>query len=124
MAKRRTKDQREADQIIKKQLNILGDKIYTESKKITRIRKRSKSFPAGGGSLNNSINYAVKPDTTLTLFQNAYGKYVTPSDKPSNNKLTDTDALLITTKELLPEGVTIIKKDLTESILYPFRKGK
>jgi len=28
---------------------------------------------------------------------------------------------MITIKELLPEGIEVIKKDLTESILYPFK---
>ena len=112
MAKRRTKDQIAADQIIKKHLNILGDKIYKQARRQTRVLT---------GSLKNSINYAVKPDTTLTVFQNAYGKEVHPSKKYDKG---EPDALLIAVKELLPEGVTIIKKDLTESILYPFRKGK
>jgi hypothetical protein len=70
------------------------------------------------GSLKNSINYAVKPDTRLTFFQNLYGKDV----RPAGEKTGETDALLIAIKELLPEGIEVIKKDLTESILYPFRK--
>ena len=122
MAKRRTAEQIDADKIIKKQLNILAEKIYEESQKITRVRKRSKQYPSGGGTLKNSINFRVRPDTILTFVQRAYGKYVTPNNKPSNNKLTETDALLIKIKELIPEGVTIIKKELTESILFPFRK--
>lgn len=115
MAKRRSKAQIESDQIIKKNLNILGEQIYKQSQKVTRVRT---------GSLKNSLNYAVKPDTTLTFFQNWYGKFVTPNNKPSNNKETESDALLITIKELLPEGIEVIKKDLTESILFPFRGKK
>ena len=85
--------------------------MYNAAKSDTRVLT---------GSLKNSINYAVKPDTTLTFFQNIYGKYVTPKDSPT--KGAETDALLITIKKLLPAGIEVIKKDLTESILYPFRK--
>jgi len=109
MAKRRTKAQIEADQIIKKGLNVLGDEIYRVTKGRTRVLT---------GSLKDSINYAVKPDTTLTFYQNYYGKYVTPVGEKSG----ETDALLITIKELLPKHVEVIKKDLTESIMYPFLK--
>ena len=109
MAKRRSKAQIEADQIIKRNLNILGEKIYKKTRSITRVRT---------GSLKNSVNYAVKPDTTLTLYQNDYGSDVRPAGK----KEGEFDALMITIKELLPEGIEIIKKELTESILYPFRK--
>jgi hypothetical protein len=49
MAKRRTKKQITTDQIIKKELNILGEKVYKETRKITRVLT---------GSLKNSINYA------------------------------------------------------------------
>ena len=82
--------------------------MYNESRKITRVRT---------GRLKGSINYRVKPDTVLTFTQVGYGKYVTPKGVSSG----ETDALLITIKALIPEGVEIIKKDLTESILYPFR---
>jgi hypothetical protein len=109
MAKRRTKQQITSDKIIKKNLEILGEQIYEETKKITRVQT---------GSLKNSINYAVKPDTRLTVFQNVYGKYITPKDEKGGEK----DALLITVKRLLPAGVEVIKKDLFESIMYPFRK--
>ena len=105
---RRTKAQIKSDQIIKRNLNILGDQIMEETKKITRVQT---------GSLKNSINYAVKPDTTLTVFQNIYGKWVTPKDEQGEK-----DALLITVKKLLPEGIEVIKRDLTESIMFPFRK--
>ena len=106
---RRTKAQISSDKIIKNNLNILGEKIYKEAKKRTRVLT---------GSLKKSINYGVKPDTTLTFYQNEYGKDVRPSGQTSG----PTDALLITIEELLPAGIEVIKKDLTESLLYPFLK--
>ena len=112
MAKvRRSKEQISSDKIIKENLNILGEKIYKQARKTTRVLTES---------LKKSINYAVKPDTTLTMFQNSYGKDVRPAGK----KTGDTDALLIAIKELLPEGIEVIKKDLTESVLFPFKNRK
>jgi len=108
---RRTKAQIEADKIIKDNLNILGEKIYKSTKKITRVDT---------GSLKNSINYSVKPDTVLTFYQNDYGKDV----RPTKMNEGPTDALMITIKKLLPEGIRVIKKDLTESILYNFKNAE
>ena len=109
MAKRRTKAQIQADKIIKKNLEVLGEQIYRQTKRTTRVLS---------GSLKKSINYGVKPDTVLTFYQNDYGAEV----RPAGEKSGPTDALMITIKELLPKGVEVIKKELTESLLYPFRK--
>ena len=107
---RRTKAQINSDKIIKKNLEILGANIYKVAKRRTRVLT---------GSLKKSINYAVKPDTRLTFFQNIYGKDVRPTKQYDNG---ENDALLIVIKEMLPEGIEVIKKDLIESIMYPFRK--
>lgn len=109
MAKRRTKQQIASDKIIKANLELLGQKIYKQSRRTTRVLT---------GSLKNSINYAVKPDTRLTFYQNDYGKDVRPAGKSSG----ENDALLIAIKELVPLGIEITKKDLIESVMYPFRK--
>jgi hypothetical protein len=109
MAKRRTKEQIAADKIIKANLNILGEQIYRDARRTTRVLT---------GALKNSINYAVKPDTTLTMFQLDYGSDVRPAGQDSGEK----DALFIAVKKNLPKGVEVIKKELTESILFPFRK--
>lgn len=106
---RRTSQQIKADKIIKDNLNVFGEKIYKEARKRTRVLT---------GRLKKSINYSVKPDTTITFFQQSYGKDVHPTRQFDKG---EPDALLITIKELLPEGIEVIKKDLTESILYPFR---
>ena len=112
MAKRRTKSQITADQIIKKNLNVLGDKIYRQTRRQTRVLT---------GALKNSINYAVKPDTVLTVFQLNYGSDVHPKKQYDKGQ---PDALLIAVKELVPPQTEVIKKELTESILYGFRGGK
>lgn len=109
---RRTKAQIESDQIIKDNLNVLGEKIYKQTRKITRVLT---------GSLKKSINYAVKPDTVLTFYQNYYGKDVHPTKQYDEG---EPDALMITIKELLPVGIKVIKKDLTESVLYNFANAQ
>jgi len=108
---RRTAQQISTDKIIKDNLNVLGEQMYKAARKITRVRT---------GRLKQSINYRVKPDTILTFTQQSYGADVRPAGVNSG----ETDALLITIKELLPEGIEVIKKDLIESILYPFRENK
>ena len=108
---RRTKTQIAADKIINGHLNKFGRVVQIETRKITRVLT---------GDLKKSINYNVKPDTVLNFYQNAYGKDVRPTKQTTG----PTDALMITIKELLPNQIEVIKKDLTESILYPFRGGK
>lgn len=71
MAKRRTKEQIDADKIIKKQLNDLGEVIYEQAKDNSRVDT---------GRLRDSVNYMVKPDTVLTVAQVYYGKYQQPNE--------------------------------------------
>jgi len=110
MAKRRSKAQIQADQIIKKNLFKLGEEIKREAKKRTRVLS---------GELKKSIVFMVKPDTVLTLEQNAYGSEVNPTKQYDKG---EPDALLITIKEMVPKGIEIVKKELIESVMYPFRK--
>jgi hypothetical protein len=71
VAKRRTRQEIETDQIIKKQLNELGEIVYQEAKANSRVRT---------GRLRDSVNYMVKPDTRLTVAQVYYGKYQDPDE--------------------------------------------
>lgn len=71
MAKRRTRKQIEADKIIKAQLNELGEKVYQQARSNSRVDT---------GRLRDSVNYMVKPDTTLTVAQVFYGKFQEPNE--------------------------------------------
>lgn len=71
MAKRRTKKQIDADKIIKAQLNKLGEKVYQQARSNSRVDT---------GRLRDSVNYMVKPDTTLTVAQVFYGKFQEPNE--------------------------------------------
>ena len=71
MAKRRTRQQIDADKIIKAQLNELGEKVYQQAKNNSRVDT---------GRLRDSVNYMVKPDTVLTVAQVFYGRFQDPNE--------------------------------------------
>jgi len=101
MAKRRTKQQMEADKIIKAQLNELGEIIYQEAKANSRVRT---------GRLRDSVNYMVKPDTTLTVGQVYYGAFQDPNE------------LLEAVNRHASETTNIIVTEINDAILQPFKK--
>jgi hypothetical protein len=102
MAKRRTKIEIDADKIIKAKLNILGERIYEQAKKNSRVAKdtfyKDGSINKAGGTLRDSINYMVKPDTTLTVAQIFYGKFQKPNELvvAINDNIDETSGLIIT----------------------------
>ncbi len=108
MAKRRTREQIDADQIIKKNLNDLGEVIYDDTRDTSRYRT---------GQLVNSINYMVKPDTTLTMSQVYYGKFNYPKGVNGGQK----NALEISVAKHVPDNVKVIVQDITDTILKPFK---
>lgn len=108
MAKRRTREQIQADQIIKKHLNDLGEIIYEETRETSRVKT---------GQLQNSINYMVKPDTTLNLAQVYYGKFNFPKGVESGQK----NALLISVEKHVEATTKIIVQDINDIILKPFK---
>jgi hypothetical protein len=109
MAAKRTIEQINTDKIIKKKLNDLGETIYQETRDTTRVKT---------GQLLNSINYAVKPDKVLTVWQVYYGSFV----KPKGKETGENNALLITVNKHIPESIKIIVKEINDIILKPFKK--
>lgn len=109
MAKRRTREQIESDQIIKKRLNELGDTIYNEARETSRYKT---------GQLINSINYMVKPDTTLNLAQVYYGKFNYPKGIESGEK----NALMIAVENHIDATTNAIVHDINDLILEPFKQ--
>lgn len=114
MAKRRTRQQIDADKIIKRQLNILGEEIYEQAKERSRVAKdtyyKDGSINKAGGTLRDSVNYMVKPDTTLTMAQVYYGKYQKPNE------------LLVAIYDKLPKNTEIIVAEINDVILAPFKQ--
>jgi hypothetical protein len=103
MAKRRPKEQLDADKIVKKYLNELGQLIISE----TMDREESRVITQ---NLQLSQNFRVKPDKVLTVVQAFYGALITP------NNLADV------VLEYTPEYGEIIQKELTEMILGSYKE--
>jgi hypothetical protein len=68
MAKRRSREQIDADKIIKEYLNELGEKVYQQATETSR---------RDTGRLQDEQNYKVQPDTVLTFGQMVYGNGTT-----------------------------------------------
>ena len=109
MAKRRTREQINKDKIIKKRLNELGEVIYNDARETSRVKT---------GQLQNSINYMVKPDTTLTMAQVFYGKFNFPKGVNSGEK----NALMIAVENNIDSTTKILVKDINDLILKQFKE--
>jgi hypothetical protein len=94
VAKRRTKQQIDADKIIKAQLNELGEKVFQQARNNSRVDT---------GRLRDSVNYMVKPDTVLTVAQVFYGRFQNPNELEVaiNNNVDETINLVV--KEILDQ---------------------
>ncbi|KAF2337234.1 hypothetical protein [Flavobacterium daemonense] len=114
---RRTKEQIQTDKIIKEELLKLGEIIYEEAKRNSRVAQdiyytTDRVQPAGtlnkaGGTLRDSINYRVQGDTTLLLGQVYYGAYQHPNE------------LLESVDRHTPDATKAIIQTITEKILQP-----
>jgi hypothetical protein len=94
VAKRRTRQQIDADKIIKAQLNELGEKVFQQAKNNSRVDT---------GRLRDSVNYMVKPDTVLTVAQVFYGRFQDPNELEVsiNNNVDETINLVV--KEIVDQ---------------------
>jgi uncharacterized protein (DUF2164 family) len=109
MAKRRSREQIDADQIIKKHLNELGEKVYNQATDTSR---------RDTGRLQDEQNYRVQPDTVLTFGQMIYGQWNYPKGITSGEK----NALLIAINEHLEDATGIIIQSITDEILKDFKQ--
>jgi len=94
VAKRRTRQQIDSDKIIKAQLNELGEKVFQQARNNSRVDT---------GRLRDSVNYMVKPDTTLTVAQVFYGRFQNPNELEVaiNNNVDETIDLVV--KEIVDQ---------------------
>ena len=109
MAKRRSRQQIDADQIIKQHLNELGEKVYSQATDTSR---------RDTGRLQDEQNYRVQPDTVLTFGQMVYGQWNYPKGITSGEK----NALLIAINEHLEDATGIIIQSITDEILKDFKQ--
>ena len=101
MAKRRSKEKIASDKIIKKELNILGEKIHVDATENSRVDT---------GRLRDSQNFRVKPDTTLTVAQVFYGKFQNP------------DVLVEAVERHVPKTTNIIITEINDQLLRDYKK--
>jgi hypothetical protein len=66
MAKRRSREQIDADKIIKEYLNELGEKVYQQATETSR---------RDTGRLQDEQITRIQPDTVLTFGQMVYGQW-------------------------------------------------
>jgi hypothetical protein len=110
MAKRRTREQIDADKIIKEKLNELGEKVYLQAVETSR---------RDTGRLQDEQNYKVQPDNVLTFGQMAYGANNYPKGVNSGQK----NALLIAINEHIEDTTNVIITTITDEILKDFKNG-
>jgi hypothetical protein len=108
MARRRSRQQIDADQIIKKHLNELGELVYQQATETSR---------RDTGRLQDEQNYMVRPDTVLTFGQMVYGQWNYPKGITSGEK----NALLIAINDHLEDATAIIIESITDAIVQDFR---
>lgn len=108
MAKRRTREQIDADKIIKEKLNELGEKVYIQA--VATSRRDT-------GRLQDEQNYMVKPDNVLTFGQMAYGKDNYPKGVESGQK----NALLIAINDHIEDTTNLIITTITDELLKDFK---
>lgn len=108
MAKRRSREQIDADKIIKKHLNELGEIVYQQA---TNTSRRDT------GRLQDEQNYKVQPDTVLTFGQLYYGEYNYPKGVESGEK----NALLIAINDNLEDATGIIIQSIKDAILQDYK---
>jgi hypothetical protein len=108
MAKRRTKEQIDADKIIKAHLNELGELVYSQAVETSR---------RDTGRLQDEQNYKVQPDTVLTFAQVVYGQYNYPLGVTSGDK----NALLIAINDHLEDATAIIIESITDAIIQDYK---
>jgi hypothetical protein len=95
VAKRRNRQQIDADKIIKAQLNELGEKVYQQARNNSRVDT---------GRLRDSVNYMVKPDTVLTVAQVFYGRFQDPNE------------LEVAINDNVDETINLVVKEIVDQI--------
>ena len=126
MAKRRSKEQIQADKIIRKRLLEFGQTVWEQSTETSRVAKDTfyktdRVKPTGtlqraGGELRDSQNFRMLNDTTLICVQTYYGAFNYPKGESSGEK----NALLIAINENLKENIDLTANELLAEIISPW----
>ena len=120
MPKRLTIQEKQIREVMTKSLNELGRKITVIAGRNSKVSKLQKSH------LRDSGNYRVKPYNVLTVSQFFYGKFNTPKGKatPKNRTNIKDTPMLNAISENVPEGTSVIVKELVDLIKSPIIKKR
>jgi len=115
VAKRKTIQQKEIENLTKKFLDDLGRRITVISSRNSKVSDLQKEH------LRDSGNWRVKPYNVLTVSQSFYGKYNTPKGKktPQDRTNIKDTPLLNSINENVPPEVEVFVKDLVDLLKSP-----
>lgn len=121
MAKRKTIQQKEIENLTKKSLDELGRKIS-----VVTARNSKVSDLKNPNHLRDSVNYRVKPFDTLIVSQNFYGKYNTPKGKatPQDRSNIKDTPIRNAINEFVPEAKKVFIKSMVDLLKSPVVKKK
>jgi hypothetical protein len=107
MAKRRTRQQIDADKIIKEYIKRVRRKglPFKQRKQVKRYR-----------TFARWTNYKVQPDNVLTFGQLYYGQW----NYPKRNNKRRKNALLIAINDNLEDATAIIIQSITDAIIQDY----
>ena len=108
MAKRRSKEQINADRIIKAQLLNFGQIVLDVAVPTSR---------RDTGRLQDEMNFRVVKDTTIEFAQMYYGAFNYPAGSESGER----NSLKIAIDENVDETTKIIVKNITDELLINFK---
>ena len=117
MAKK-TVQQKQIEETIRKELNILGRKVIVIASRNSKVSKLPKNH------LRDSGNWKVKKFDVLTLLQFDYGKYNTPKGQatPKDRENLKNTPLENAINDFVPESTKVITKNITDLLISPIVK--
>ena len=112
MAKRKTVQQKEIEDLTRKSLDEIGRKVTILSARNSKVDT---------GRLRDSRNYRVKPFNVLIVSQRFYGRYNTPKGKatPADRTAIKDTPLLNSIRDNIPEGVKFFVKNMIDLLKSP-----
>jgi len=111
MSKRLTIQEKEIRALTTKHLDSVGEIITKDSAAMSRVLT---------GDLRDSQNFRTRPYNVLTVSQNIYGKDLFLKGKKSGPK----NALEVSIKQNLPDGVKLFVKDMVDLLKSPITQKK
>lgn len=118
MAKRKTIQQTQIEQLTKDTMNDLGRKITVVTARRSKVSKLVKSH------LRDSVNWRVRPADTVTISQFFYGKYNTPKGQatPSDRANIQNTPLKNAINDFVEDAKKVYIKEMRDLLFQPIRQ--